>query len=244
MPGATPGTAALRRHERAGPAPASGFAWVAMKANPSRFLLVTLLAAGLSACSSTGLRGDDELRELASRMTGDFSSAAQAAADPDYYEITLRMARIWPERADGYWLYVEQAVAKAQEKPYRQRVYLVRRVEEDLFESRVFTLPEPERFVGAWKETGKFAALRPEDLAAREGCEILLRRQGDSFAGSTLGALCQSSLRGASYATSEVSIGETSLVSWDRGFDGKGEQVWGAVKGGYVFEKLADFRLE
>ncbi|HRW89883.1 MAG TPA: CpcT/CpeT family chromophore lyase, partial [Flavobacteriales bacterium] len=63
------------------------------------------------------------LAELASWMTGSFSSAAQAEADTNYYAIELEMARIWPERTDGVWLYVEQAVAAKKEKPYRQRVY-------------------------------------------------------------------------------------------------------------------------
>ena len=62
--------------------------------------------------------------------------------------------------------------------------------------------------------------------------------------GRTLGDLCKSTLRGAAYATSVVSIGRAALVSWDRGFDESGKQVWGAVKSGYVFEKIADFPLE
>jgi hypothetical protein len=33
-------------------------------------------------------------------------------------------------------------------------------------------------------------------------------------------------------------VTETTLESWDRGFDAGGEQVWGATAGGYVFEKL------
>jgi len=37
----------------------------------------------------------------------------------------------------------------------------------------------------------------------------------------------------------EVVITETQMVSWDRGFDAGGKQVWGAEKGGYVFKKLS-----
>jgi len=32
------------------------------------------------------------------------------------------MVQIWEERTDGYWLYVEQAIAGYQDKPYRQRI--------------------------------------------------------------------------------------------------------------------------
>jgi CpeT protein len=45
-------------------------------------------------------------------------------------------------------------------------------------------------------------------------------------------------LRGATYATSEVIIKNQQMISWDRGYDSSDRQVWGAEKGGYVFEKI------
>ena len=57
------------------------------------------------------------------------------------------------------------------------------------------------------------------------------------FTGSTQGKSCNSELRGATYATSEVIIGNGFIESWDRGFNEKDEQVWGAEKGGYIFER-------
>ena len=40
------------------------------------------------------------------------------------------------------------------------------------------------------------------------------------------------------YATSVVTLGESTLVSWGRGYDAGGSQVRGATKGGYVFDRL------
>ena len=54
-------------------------------------------------------------------MQGSFDSKEQAAEDSAYYAISLHMYPIWPER--GQFLYVEQALAAMQDKPYRQRVY-------------------------------------------------------------------------------------------------------------------------
>ena len=59
-----------------------------------------------------------------------------------------------------------------------------------------------------------------------------------SYEGSTNGKDCQSDLRGAKYATSEVVISDEGIKSWDRGYDENDKQVWGAEKGGYVFKKL------
>lgn len=181
-----------------------------------------------------------DLGLLADWLTGSFSSASQAAADPEFRDIRLHVARVWPNRSDGIWLYVEQAAAESLDRPYRQRVYHLTQPTDTLFESQVLELPDPERRVGAWRLEQPLADLDPADLGAREGCAILLRRSGNAFAGSTLGRLCESSHRGAAWATSEVILTADRMVSWDRGFDAAGVQVWGAVKGGYVFDRVAE----
>jgi hypothetical protein len=170
-------------------------------------------------------------------MSGSFSSAEQAAADSAYFDIRLEMKPIWTDRDDARWLYVEQAVAAHRDRPYRQRIYRVRETD-DGFESAVFTLPAPEGFVGAFAESERFEILEPDSLVEREGCAVRLRWTGTHFEGGTTGRGCESSLRGASFATSEVRLFENRIETWDRGFDERGEQVWGATAGGYVFQKL------
>ncbi|MCP4573554.1 MAG: hypothetical protein GY838_14445 [bacterium] len=200
----------------------------------SALLIVLALAA---ACTGP----DEDLATLTTWMTGSFGSGAQAVADSSYFDIQLEMVPVWTDREDARWFYVEQAVATAKERPYRQRVYRVRRLEGDVFESAVFSLPEPEQHIGAWRDAEPLAGLGPEDLEVREGCAVLLRRDGAGrFAGSTVDQECVSSLRGAAYATSEVIIEAGRIESWDRGFDADSEQVWGAVKGAYVFDRLGD----
>lgn len=182
------------------------------------------------------------VQELAFWMTGSFSSAAQAAADPNFYDIRLHMVPIWPSRSDGPWLYVEQAAATKLNEPYRQRVYRLVAQEDGTIESRVFTLPgDPLRFSGKWVAPADFEALKPEDLELRAGCSLYLRRTPDgAYVGSTQGQGCESSLRGAAYATSEARITASGMHTWDRGFDAQGQQVWGATTGGYEFRKVED----
>jgi hypothetical protein len=182
----------------------------------------------------------DFCAELAEWMTGCFSSAAQAATDPEYFEVRLLMLPIWKARHDGPWLYIEQAVASALDQPYRQRVYhLVK--EDGGVRSEVFELPgDALDFAGAWRGVESFAALTPADLTERTGCAVHLRMtQGVNWSGSTLDDHCRSDFRGAAYATSIITLTPDSIESWDRGFDAAGEQVWGAVKGGYVFERTS-----
>lgn len=184
---------------------------------------------------------DEEIETLASWMEGSFSSARQAGSDPEsYYDIRLFMSRVWPSRTDAVWLYVEQAAADNLTQPYRQRIYRLSRFADGALRSAVFTLPgDPLEFAGAWQNADLLASISAEDLVPRQGCSIELRRAGPgAFAGSTRGKECNSNLRGATYATSEVLITPERVLSWDRGFDARDRQVWGAEKAGYIFDKL------
>ncbi len=204
--------------------------------------VAAMSAALLTACASLpGLSRPSAATEVGNWMTGVFSSHTQAAAQPDdYFEVRLVMLPIWTERDDGPWLYVEQAVAEALDRPYRQRVYHVVDIPSGA-RSDVFELPgDPLTFARAWEKADAFTQIEPEDLVPRTGCSIFLTRGMDevSYVGATRGSGCTSSLRGASYAASEVTVTPNVLSSWDRGFDDNGVQIWGATAGPYVFERI------
>jgi hypothetical protein len=150
------------------------------------------------------------------------------------------MVRIWDSRTDGPWIYVEQAMATAPDRPYRQRVYRLVERADGTVESLVYELANPAERVGAWRDPSRFDADSPGSLVLRDGCSIVLERAGDAWIGSTNERDCESSLRGARYATSEVVLNEPGLDTWDRGFDAEGKQVWGATKGPYRFRRVAD----
>lgn len=182
-------------------------------------------------------KSDKELDELFALMQGSYNSQAQSQSDSTYYDISLHMYPIWEDK--GQYLYVEQALNSRQNKPYRQRVYEVTRLNDSTFSSAIYTLPNDSIWIGQWKNTSAFDSLTKADLVLRMGCEVLLTRIADHhYKGSTHEKTCESSLRGANYATSEVEILMDKIVSWDRGFDSIGQQVWGAEKGGYHFDKI------
>jgi glycosidase len=184
-------------------------------------------------------KAEEDLGQLVSLMTGSFSSQEQAGQDTTYFDIRLEMVPIWRERTDGYWLYVEQAVATKRDRPYRQRVYHLTAQDDGTVRSDVYSIPDPLRFAGAWQDSVPLAGLIPDSLSIRPGCAVVLKRAGFGvFKGSTVDKECVSDLHGASYATSEVKITPQELMSWDRGFDAEGNQVWGATEGGYVFKRL------
>ena len=181
--------------------------------------------------------GQDLLVKL---MTGSFNSEKQAKNDSSYFNISLHMYPIWEGRKDAVdWLYVEQAVSSMPDKPYRQRVYKLEKTSENTYQTTVYKLANEGDFIGKWKETDYFDTFDKSILEEREGCTVYLKHTEKMvFEGATREDDCKSSLRGASYATTKVKIEEGKVYSWDQGFDENGEQVWGAIKGGYLFEKL------
>jgi len=226
------------------------------------FALVCLLAGGITflatGCATTPpprtfdhAPTDDalEIDRLARAMTGTFSSSMQASLDPAFRAVVLHMVPILhleDEAEDDRWLYIEQAMADAPQRPYRQRVYRLRAidgVDGARFESSVFELgDDPLRFAGAWNDARRLAAIDRNALIRRDGCEVILEAivEPDGsrrWLGATIDARCLSTLFGATYATSEVEITETLIRTWDRGYDAEGIQVWGSTAGAYEFRR-------
>jgi hypothetical protein len=147
------------------------------------------------------------------------------------------MYPIWKDK--GNFLYVEQALSNKQNKPYRQRIYEVTQLTDSTFSSAIYTIPNDSLWIGKWKNTQEFDQLSMDSISKKEGCAVILKQlEPNYFKGETGEKTCESTLYGASYATSEVEILEDKIISWDRGFDSEDKHIWGAEKGGYIFNKL------
>ncbi|MEZ4390637.1 MAG: chromophore lyase CpcT/CpeT [Polyangiales bacterium] len=170
-------------------------------------------------------------------LLGRFDSRAQSIRDPQYFAIQLLTCEISVPDLGPRVMYVEQARMDALDAPYRQRLYVVE-AEEGGVSSRVFEFNNPAMVRGLCADPAS-ADVRPKDLVERAGCAVHLRAVGDHFEGGTRGQECESTLMGASYATSEVILRDDGLESWDRGFNSQGRQVWGATAGAYVFQRRA-----
>ena len=182
---------------------------------------------------------DESMNELIEWMTGSFSSSEQAGKNADYNDIEMHMVPIWDGiDENGQYFYIEQAAAESPKEPYRQRVYYLHNVDFDIYASIVYELPEPEKHIGAYTEKEPLSDLSPSDLTEKVGCTVFLEYDGfASYSGKTEDKKCPSTMRGATYATSEVSVMRGKILSWDQGWDKLDSQVWGASGGGYIFEK-------
>jgi CpeT/CpcT family (DUF1001) len=208
----------------------------------SKIFGVILFAIIAASCSSTNksnstASGDKELIALENIMAGKYTSEAQSKADTNYFNISLVMIPIWQDRADGKWMYVEQAIGTKLDKPYRQRVYHLQHPSKNTFTSDIYTIKDAMRFAGAHNDATKMQQLSFDKIELKDGCTVTLTANNNTYVGGTNADHCPSDLRGAKYATTKITMKDGELVSWDQGFDATGKQVWGAEKGGYIFVK-------
>lgn len=190
---------------------------------------------------------------LAGLMQGVFASdrqAAETAALPDeqrFLPITVRMHRIhvWNHADESVYLYLEQAVSTASERPYRQRVYRLDPAGPGRVTSTVLWLPEAREaeFIGAGDNQDVFQTLSPDDLEDRS-CVVALEHTADRaespwvFVGETVGDGCTSNFRGAVRTTSVIRFARDRFEAWDRGWNAADQQVWGPSAGPYTFDRL------
>jgi CpeT protein len=220
---------------------------------------VFLLAAGLLAsCSSklnttTSTNPEDAARHklqhrlmgrLAKMLEGNYTNIEQAIQDKEYRDMRLHIKRIWKNRSEeeGMYFYLEQATGKEPTQPFRQRVYHLRlRPGDDKVELLTYSMRAPKRFVGQWKQKEPLLGLNPDSLMLSEGCAMVMfqnnTQANSGFRGQTEGLLCHSDLNGADYMTTDLSVSPTELISWARGYNAAGAQVWGARSGGYVYKR-------
>jgi len=182
-----------------------------------------------------------ELTEVSRLMTGEFTNTDQASADHAFFDVRVHIVPIWRKRTDGHWFYVEQAMVAEPDHPYRQRIYFLHEPDPGRIVTAVYAIPDPEKWIGAWEDPGKFSDLKIEKLTERTGCDIILRRETDGvFSGGSEGTSCASDVLGAAYSTTQVRFTETGFDSWDRGFNASGAQVWGEASGPYRFVRITE----
>lgn len=198
----------------------------------TRWLAAAALAASAPAAASAL---DDYLR----LQLGSWTTAAQAAQDQRYGTAVWHIAEIWRDPGSAErWIYAESWMEGAA-RPYMQRISRLVEQADGTILARRYSIPQPERFVGGWRDPAVFAALSPAELVELVGCEVTLVRAGaDRFEGGTVGRRCGNTYKGAAYAISTTVLTPTEMVNWDRGFASDGELRWGPAAGGYRFRRV------
>jgi hypothetical protein len=200
------------------------------------------LIASVAATSAVASDAPSYLDELTALSVGSFTTIDQSARDDRYSVAEAEIVRIWPSRADGVWLYQEQALlgdrpdaldATKKDEPYFARVIHSVETAPGVVRRTVHRLKAPEKAKGAWRKKTPLAGMGPDDLLPSE-CAITATRVAEKMWRSE-SERCPNAYKGAAYALSLGVTIEDRYANWDRGFTADGEQVWGPAAGGYVF---------
>lgn len=202
-----------------------------MRAN---YLYSILLLVALSSCNTINQTPEEELY---SYLDGTFTSERQSEEDSSYYDVTLNFTPIWKEK-EGLWVYAEQALSDAIQRPYTQKIYKISRGEEGRTIMKPYEIKEPKDFHGGWLDPSIFESLSPEAISPLPGCIIYFNKEENKFVGKTEGKNCESTTTGSKYLTSHFTVFPDKLISWSRGYSSDDTLVWGKTEGGYVLEKV------
>ena len=135
-------------------------------------------------------------------------------SDFSYFNIHLETCLVKAPTYGSLALYVEQASSDDLGNPYRQRLYVIT-TEGESVRSEIWAPLLDFQWVGTCQKD-EVVEVDAGDFSLREGCDVWLTQTEDGFEGATDGKGCSSSLGGASYATSQVTLTEDLLQSWDR----------------------------
>jgi hypothetical protein len=202
------------------------------------------LIAALFALQAAATAEPPLAEAYAAQVVGLYSSAAQHRADARYDEVEARIVRIWPDRADGVWLYQEQAIVNqdgltrdaARAKPYFQFVARIVPLGNGLLRRDNFRVSDRAKWAGIVAGDTRLATLGPADLEGASCHNRLELVSPGYWTGKT--ESCTNSYRGATMMESRSISTPTGFVNWDRGLTATGEHVWGPRWGGYVFDRV------
>lgn len=212
---------------------------------------IVCLAAALflivSAATAQDVSKDKDLRRLATWMTGSFDTFAQVNADEEAdakYRHIRATLQVVPVKINGLnnalALYVENAAAETRTKPYRQRIYILKRQGENII-VEIHKINQPEDFTGAYRNPKLLEALTMERLTREPGCDMTFQKVNSKLYKGAAGAAktCKSTLRGATHTVSNTEITPIVLTNLDQGFDDAGAHKWGPPPGtvGHIFVK-------
>lgn len=177
-----------------------------------------------------------EVDRLAAWMTGSFEASPALKVDAGFQDLRINTCRIWPERVDGRWIYLEQATKAAVDVPQRQQILCLKVDDQGWLISELFEFPSgmsPDAH--AWKDPSSLNRIDPALLSPLEGCTVFFDDDDRAFKGGTRGRGCEGEAGDGTYATTELMVEATSFSRWDRSYDEQGSQVSGPRSGPIVF---------
>ena len=181
-------------------------------------------------------------------LAGEFSSIKQTLELPRTNPHIRIFFRPLPYKFfNEIGFYSEQIYDHDPWRPHHQNVQRITSQGDDVRVDN-YALKDPDIHTGAGQDLEILTTITPDYIELREGCAIIFKRKGDTFAGEVEpGNQCLIPRRDGSmtYLVSEVEVTQNTWVSRDTGYDvNTHEKIWGSTSGLLKFNKIQDFADE
>lgn len=194
----------------------------------------------------------DDLQELWTLLSGEFSNQPQAIAEPVHFvQLRLWQRPLFLFGSDRPCLFLEQANALQLDRPYRQRLLCLEADASGQLTAQFYQFKNAAAVLGAGQDPDRLRSLTPEDIQFLEGCRLGVEQtnRGGYKAQLPAGCRCRFWTDGVER---QVSLGfevwrdqqTIHFHSNDRGIDPEtGRSLWGALMGPYEFTKVVDYSI-
>lgn len=220
-----------------------------------KLLFYLSLAALIAACQGTKDSSEvfsrpsqteasalkNSMQRFTAVLEGDYSNEAQYKNDSRYAHVILHIRRIWKERSDAHWYYLEQYPNGLPEEPYVQTIFGVQTMGPDSLRLSRYIIPNEREYLGAWKQKKPLRDLRPSELKALPSCDVFLEKaERTHFVGSTTGNDCSYFflVDGADYSVTRMDISHDAIQLDTEMFTNDGTKVFGKDTDAYIYEPL------
>lgn len=215
-----------------------------IKLSPISILGVAFI---LSGCRTQLDPMQSRVQEVASYLAGVMETSAQAKAIPDAPSVRMTTCEVKLNNTDGsvqhfngVFLYQEQALTGNLSKPYRQRVLEIKpSADRNSIESISFKLINPKNWIGLCQKSLSERVISYQEIQ-NANCSVFLKPVGSEYIGETQPGGCATNFKGAVKLTNRIKLDQQGMETQDRGFDAKGQQVWGAENRSYQYRKIGE----
>jgi hypothetical protein len=188
------------------------------------------LALLLASCASGPKPDEVFMAQLLATLPGSYDNLAQSRASPDHPPLKLMIAPVQAPLVGDHVFYVQEMAADNAQRVLAQRLYVVNEVPDK--QMAVLTqadLAEPLRWRDGHLKRNLFQGMLMQDLRVRGGCDLLFKRDGNSFAAALTGN-CRGSARDTGEALrveQRITLNADGIAIFEQQRDAAGKLVYG-----------------
>lgn len=183
-----------------------------------RILILLLLGSLIPNLSHAQI--SENLEQFVTWISGSFALSTEAKTGAH----SLCASRIWEDKANGAWVYLEHQPADSTNKLI-QSIYFVSEITEDEFSLDRYDLKVPDPQRGSCEKPELFVGLTPFDLYYKKGCTIFINYDGFQYAGVSNAGHCVNKSNEIGYIVTDFVLTVNDLTILDKRYNQDDEET-------------------